>query len=66
MLKNKFIILIIVFCSILIATSYFVKLYNDVKKENRKLKTKYATLKINYDDLLIDSKQQLFRCENGD
>ena len=66
MLKNKFIILIIVFCSILITTSYFVKLYNDIKKENRQLKTKYATLKINYDDLLIDSRQQLFRCENGD
>ena len=66
MLKNKFIILIIVFCSILITTSYFVKLYNDIKKENGQLKTKYATLKINYDDLLIDSRQQLFRCENGD
>lgn len=28
--------------------------YNKLKKENEKLQTDYATLKINYEDLLID------------
>lgn len=45
------IVLTIIHC--IISVTYINK-YNNLKKEYEKLQTDYATLKINYDDLLID------------
>ena len=45
------IVLTIVHC--IISITYIDK-YNNLKKEHEQLQTDYATLKINYDDLLID------------
>lgn len=45
------IVLTIIHC--IISITYIDK-YNNLKKEHDQLQTDYATLKINYDDLLID------------
>ncbi len=45
------IVLTIIHC--IISITYIDK-YNNLKKEHEQLQTDYATLKIKYDDLLID------------
>lgn len=45
------IVLTIIHCIISIT---YINKYNNLKKEHDQLQTDYATLKINYDDLLID------------
>lgn len=47
------IIIIATISNCIISVTYINK-YNDLKKEYEKLQTDYATLKINYEDLLID------------
>ena len=50
-LSLAIIILTIIHCIISIT---YINKYNYLKKENEQLLTDYATLKINYDDILID------------
>ena len=50
-LSLAIIILTIIHCIISIT---YINKYNYLKKENEQLLTDYATLKINYEDLLID------------
>ena len=45
------IVLTIIHCIISIT---YINKYNNLKKEHEQLQTDYATLKINYDDVLID------------
>lgn len=47
------IIIIATIINCIISITYIDK-YNNLKKEHNQLQTDYATLKINYDDLLID------------
>ena len=50
------IVLTIIHC--IISITYIDK-YNKLKKEHEQLQTDYATLKINYEDLLIDEVNKL-------
>lgn len=51
------IIIIATISNCIISITYINK-YNNLKKENEKLQTDYATLKINYEDLLIDCRKE--------
>lgn len=51
------IIIIATISNCIISITYIDK-YNNLKKEHDQLQTDYATLKINYEDLLMD-------CNNG-
>ena len=47
------IIITVTIINCIISITYINK-YNKLKKEHEQLQTDYATLKINYDDILID------------
>ena len=48
-----------------IISIHYVRQNTKLKKKNEEWSAKYYTMKNNYTDLLINSEQKIYSCENG-